>query len=127
MWKWSQHPGARSDFFILFCSGFAGYRLSGLTAGLMALALQNGAYAAENYRGDPALTTGWQKPGLALGLMLRRAFRLIVLPIAVRNVIPPLSNQGVLIIKDTSLVATISVAEMTFHARPPADRTAAVF
>jgi polar amino acid transport system permease protein len=50
-----------------------------------------------------------------------------VLPIAIRNVIPPLANQGVLIIKDTSLVATISVAELTFQARLLADRTAAVF
>ena len=115
-------------FFIFFGSGFAGYPLSGFTAGLMALALQNGAYAAEIYRGGiRAVTHRLAEAGLALGLTPRRAFRLIVLPIAVRNVIPPLSNQGVLIIKDTSLVATISVAEMTFHARLLADRTAAVF
>src|SRR5207253_8522391 len=65
--------------------------------------------------------------GLALGLTPRKAFRIVTLPLAVRNVIPPLSNQGVLLIKDTSLVATISVAELTFHARLLADRTAAVF
>jgi ABC-type amino acid transport system permease subunit len=54
-------------------------------------------------------------------------FRIVVMPQALRAVIPPLSNQGVLIIKDTSLVATISVAELTFQARLLADRTAAVF
>lgn len=115
-------------FFIFFGSGYAGYPVSGFTAGLLALVLQNGAYAAEIYRGGiRAVTHRFAEAGLALGLTPRRAFRLIVLPMAIRNVIPPLSNQGVLIIKDTSLVATISVAELTFQARLLADRTAAVF
>ena len=115
-------------FFIFFGSGFAGYPLSGFVAGLTALVLQNGAYAAEIYRGGiRAVSQRMPEAGLALGLTPRRAFRLIVLPIALRNVIPPLSNQGVIIIKDTSLVATISVAEITFKARLLADSTAAVF
>jgi His/Glu/Gln/Arg/opine family amino acid ABC transporter permease subunit len=115
-------------FFIFFGSGFAGYPLSGFTAGLLALVLQNGAYAAEIYRGGiGAVSQRMAEAGLALGLTPRRAFGIIVLPLAVRNVIAPLSNQGVLIIKDTSLVATISVAELTFQARLLADRTAAVF
>jgi His/Glu/Gln/Arg/opine family amino acid ABC transporter permease subunit len=115
-------------FFIFFGSGFAGYPLSGFTAGLLALVLQNGAYMAEIYRGGiRGVSHRLAEAGLALGLTPRRSFGLIVLPIAIRNVIPPLSNQGVLIIKDTSLVATISVAELTFQARLLADRTAAVF
>jgi ABC-type amino acid transport system permease subunit len=105
-----------------------GYPVSGFAAGLIALVLQNGAYAAEIYRGGiRAVAHRLAEAGLALGLTPRRSFRLIVLPIAIRNVIPPLANQGVLIIKDTSLVATISVAELTFQARLLADRTAAVF
>lgn len=115
-------------FFIFFGSGVLGYPLSGFTAGLLALVLQNGAYVAEIYRaGIRGVTHRQAEAGLALGLTPREAFRIIVLPQAVRKVIPPLSNQGVLIIKDTSLVATISVAEMTFQARLLADRTAAVF
>lgn len=115
-------------FFIFFGSGVLGYPLSGFVAGLLALVLQNGAYAAEIYRGGiRAVAHRLTEAGLALGLTPRRTFRIITLPLAIRNVIPPLSNQGVLIIKDTSLVATISVAELTFHARLLADRTAAVF
>jgi His/Glu/Gln/Arg/opine family amino acid ABC transporter permease subunit len=115
-------------FFIFFGSGYMGYPVSGFAAGLIALVLQNGAYAAEIYRGGiRAVAHRLAEAGLALGLTPRRSFRLIVLPIAIRNVIPPLANQGVLIIKDTSLVATISVAELTFQARLLADRTAAVF
>lgn len=115
-------------FFIFFGSGYAGYPLSGFTAGLLALVLQNGAYAAEIYRGGiRAVSHRMAEAGLALGLTPGRAFRLVVLPNAIRNVIPPLANQGVLVIKDTSLVATISVAEITFKARLLADQTAAVF
>lgn len=115
-------------FFIFFGSGVLGHPLDGFTSGLLALVLQNGAYAAEIYRGGIAAVSARQaEAGLALGLTPAAAFRIIVLPQALRKVIPPLSNQGVLIIKDTSLVATISVAEMTFHARLLADRTAAVF
>lgn len=115
-------------FFIFFGSGVLGYPLSGFVAGLLALVLQNGAYAAEIYRaGIQSVTHRQAEAGLALGLMPGQVFRLVVLPQAVRKVLPPLSNQGVLIIKDTSLVATISVAEMTFQARLMADRTAAVF
>jgi His/Glu/Gln/Arg/opine family amino acid ABC transporter permease subunit len=115
-------------FFIYFGSGVLGYPLSGFTAGLSALVLQNGAYAAEIYRGGiQSVSQRQAEAGMALGLMPGAAFRIIVLPQALRKVIPPLSNQGVLIIKDTSLVATISVAELTFQARLLADRTAAVF
>jgi His/Glu/Gln/Arg/opine family amino acid ABC transporter permease subunit len=115
-------------FFIFFGSGVLGYPLSGFTAGLLALVLQNGAYVAEIYRGGIRSVSQRQtEAALALGLTPRSAFRIIVLPQAIRRVIPPLSNQGVLIIKDTSLVASIAVAEMTFQARLLADRTAAVF
>ncbi len=115
-------------FFIFFGSGVLGYPLSGFVAGLLALVLQNGAYAAEIYRaGIQAVSQRQAEAGLALGLMPGAAFRIVVLPQALRKVIPPLSNQGVLIIKDTSLVATISVAELTFRARLLTDRTAAVF
>lgn len=115
-------------FFIYFGSGMAGFPLPGYVAGLLALVLQNGGYIAEIYRGGiQSISQRQTEAGLALGFMPRATFGLIVLPQAVRKVIPPLSNQGVLIIKDTSLVATISVAEMTFQARLMADRTAAVF
>lgn len=115
-------------FFIFFGSGVLGYPLSGFVSGLLALVLQNGAYIAEIYRaGIQSVSNRQVEAGLAIGLLPAQAFRLVVLPQAVRKVFPPLANQGTLIIKDTSLVATISVAELTFQARLLADRTAAVF
>lgn len=115
-------------FFIFFGSGALGYPLSGFAAGLLALVLQNGAYVAEIYRaGIESVSRRQSEAGMALGLLPLQTFRIVVLPQAVRKVIPPLANQGTLIIKDTSLVATISVAEITFQARMLVDRTAAVF
>jgi polar amino acid transport system permease protein len=115
-------------FFLFFGSGMLGHPLSGFAAGLIALVLQNGAYVAEIYRaGIQSVSARQVEAGLAVGLLPSQAFRIVVLPQALRKVIPPLSNQGTLVLKDTSLVATISVAELTFHARMLADRTAAVF
>jgi His/Glu/Gln/Arg/opine family amino acid ABC transporter permease subunit len=115
-------------YFIFFGSGIVGFRLSGFTAGLIALVLQNGAYIAEIYRaGIQSVSRRQMEAGLAIGLTPSAAFRIVILPQALRKVIPPLANQGIVIIKDTALVATLSVAELTFQARMLADRTAAVY
>jgi His/Glu/Gln/Arg/opine family amino acid ABC transporter permease subunit len=115
-------------FFIFFGSGMLGHPMTGFAAGLLSLVLQNGAYVAEIYRGGiQGVSTRQTEAGLALGFMPKRVFLLIVLPQAIRKVIAPLGTQGVMIIKDTAIVATISVAEMTFQARLLVDRTAAVF
>lgn len=115
-------------YFIFFGSGIAGYPLSGYTAGLLALTLQNGGYVSEIYRaGIQSVSRRQVEAGLALGMLPRRAFRIVVMPQAFRNVIPPLSNQGIIIIKDTALVSSLSVAELTYQARLIADRTAATY
>lgn len=115
-------------YFIFFGSAILGYPLSGFVAGLIALTLQNGAYISEIYRaGIQSVSQRQTEAGLAIGLTPGATFRIVILPQALRKVIPPLSNQGVVIIKDTALVATLSVAELTFQARMLADRTAAVY
>ncbi|NNM70870.1 amino acid ABC transporter permease [Enterovirga aerilata] len=115
-------------YFIFFGSGMAGYPLSGFVAGLLALTLQNGGYVAEIYRaGIDSVSRRQTEAGLALGMLRRQAFFIVTLPQALRRVVAPISNQGVTIIKDTALVSTISVAEMTQAGRLLADRTAAVY
>jgi His/Glu/Gln/Arg/opine family amino acid ABC transporter permease subunit len=115
-------------YFIFFGSAILGYRLTGFVAGMIALTLQNGGYISEIYRaGIQSISQRQTEAGLAIGMTPRAAFRIIVFPQALRKVVPPLANQGVVIIKDTSLVATLSVAELTFQARLLADRTAAVY
>lgn len=115
-------------YFIFFGSAVLGYPLSGFVAGLIALTLQNGAYLSETYRaGIEAVSRRQAEAGLALGMLKRQAFAIVVLPQAIRRMIPPIANQGVMIIKDTALVSTLSVAELMYHARLVADRTAASY
>jgi len=115
-------------YFIFFGLSMGGLHLSGWQAGLLALVLQNGAYVAEIYRAGIADVGHRQREaGLALGMRPFEAFRIVVFPQAVRRVLPPLGSQFVLIIKDTALVSTLSVAEMTFQARMLTDRTAAAY
>jgi len=115
-------------FFIFFGSGVIGFPLSGFVAALLALVLQNGAYVAEIYRGGiQSVAQRQAEAGLALGLTKRKTFAIVVLPQAIRKVVPSLSNQGILIIKDTSLAATVSVAAVSLQTQLLADSTAAVF
>jgi His/Glu/Gln/Arg/opine family amino acid ABC transporter permease subunit len=115
-------------YFLFFGFSMAGLRMTGWQAGLLALVLQNGAYVAEIYRAGIADVGRRQREaGLALGMRPFEAFRIVIFPQAVRRVLPPLGSQFVLIIKDTALVSTLSVAEMTFHARLLTDRTAAAY
>ena len=114
----------------LFYFGLAiyGIRLSGFAAGLLALVLQNGGYVAEIYRaGIAGVDRGQREAGLSLGLRPSRTFQLVILPQAIRLVIAPLGNQFLVIMKDTALVSTLSVADMTFQARLLIDRTAAAY
>jgi polar amino acid transport system permease protein len=115
-------------YFFYFGFAMAGLRLSGFVAGLLALVLQNGGYIAEIYRAGIAGVGRLQREaGLALGMRPIEAFRIVIFPQAVRLVLPPLSNQFIAILKDTALVSTLSVAEMTFWARRLIDRTAAAY
>jgi His/Glu/Gln/Arg/opine family amino acid ABC transporter permease subunit len=114
----------------LFYFGLAmyGLRLSGFEAGLLAMVMQNGGYIAEIYRaGIAGVSPGQREAGHALGMRPARTFRLVILPQALRLVIAPLGNQFLVIMKDTALVSTLSVAEMTFQARLLIDRTAAAY
>ena len=115
-------------YFFYFGFAIAGLRLSGFVCGLLAMVLQNGGYMSEIYRaGIETVGTRQREAGLALGMRPGEAFRIVILPQAVRLVLPPMANQFVSIVKDTTLVSTLSVADMMFQARLLIDRTAATY
>lgn len=115
-------------YFFYFGFALAGLRLSGFASGLLAMVLQNGGYMSEIYRaGIETVGARQREAGLALGMRPGEAFRIVVLPQAVRLVLPPMANQFVSIVKDTALVSTLSVADMMFEARMLIDRTAATY
>jgi polar amino acid transport system permease protein len=96
--------------------------------GVIALVLQNSAYAGEIYRaGIESVTRTQTEAALALGMMPGRALFDIVLPQALRRVLPVLGNQAVVILKDSSIASTISVNELTQSGKLLLDRSAAPY
>ncbi len=91
---------------------------------IMALSIGYGAYLAEVYRaGIESIERGQMEAGRSLGLSYRQTMRYIILPQAVRRVLPPLGNDFIAMLKDTSLVSVIGVAELTQLARIEGSRT----
>ncbi len=115
-------------YFIYFGFAMAGFGLSGFMSGLLALSLQNGGYVAEIYRaGIESISVRQIEGGKALGMSPWDVMSLVVLPQALVRVIPPLANQFIVLIKDTSLVSAIAVADLTQTGKLLTERTAASY
>lgn len=86
--------------------------------GVLVLALFSGAYMAEIFRGGfDAIPRAQVDSARAIGLTRGQALRLVLLPQAVRIVLPAVAGQLVSLIKDSSLLSVLSIGEFTFAAR----------
>lgn len=95
-----------------------GIVLSAVPAGIIALSLCYGAYMAEIFRaGIEGVPEGQTEAALSLGLKPWLVMRLVVLPQALRLVIPPTGNQFIAMLKDSSLVSIMGVWELMYLAR----------
>jgi polar amino acid transport system permease protein len=91
-----------------------GIKLEVFMAGLIALALCDSAFEAEIFRaGIQSIDRGQTEAADSLGLSYRDRMRYIILPQAIRRVLPPLGNQFVYMLKASSLVSVIGLAELT--------------
>jgi polar amino acid transport system permease protein len=87
-------------------------------SGAVALSLNAGAYISEIFRaGIQSIHLGQTQAGYSLGLTHPQAMRFVVLPQAFRRMLPALVNEGVTLIKDSSLVSAIGLAELALAAR----------
>ena len=94
--------------------GFSDFRMTALQAGTIALSLNCGAYMAEIIRaGIESVDRGQMEAGRSLGLSYSAAMALIVIPQAVRTMIPSIINQFIISLKDTSILSVIGLAELT--------------
>ena len=85
-----------------------------LTEAILAFGLNSGAYVAEIMRGGILSVDGGQtEAGRALGLNYRQTMMRIVLPQAVKNVVPTLGNEFIALLKETSVVSFITVVDLT--------------
>ena len=87
-------------------------------AGVVAMSLNSCAYVAEIIRsGIQAVDVGQMEAARSLGFHHREAMTLVILPQAVRNILPALGNEFVTIIKESSIVSVISIADLMFRAK----------
>ncbi|MER7005758.1 amino acid ABC transporter permease [Dactylosporangium sp. NPDC000555] len=103
--------------------------LSGFVAGMLALALSEAAYMAEIVRaGIQSVDPGQAEAAEALGMSRGQVLRRIVLPQAMRLIVPPTGNETIAMLKDTSLVAYTPVTgELFFQLQAVGHRTFVVF
>ncbi|MFC1890839.1 amino acid ABC transporter permease [Thermodesulfobacteriota bacterium] len=104
-------------FFIYFVlSPLLGF--SRFTAAVLALSLFEGAYASEIFRaGIISIQNGQWEAAYSLGLNTFQTYRKIILPQAVTRVLPPLASQIISLVKDSALVSTIAISDLTMQGR----------
>ncbi len=91
-----------------------GMRIPPVTAGVIAIAVNSGAYIAEIVRGAiQSIDTGQMEAGRSIGLTHAQTMLYIIWPQALKRMIPPLGNQFIISLKDTSLLVVIGVGELT--------------
>jgi polar amino acid transport system permease protein len=95
-----------------------GYVIGAVPAGIMALSLCYGAYMTEIFRaGIQSISRGQSEGATALGLSSGQTMALVILPQAMRVIIPPTGNQFIAMLKDSSLVSVVGVWEIMYLAR----------
>jgi polar amino acid transport system permease protein len=112
------------QIFILYM-GFPqlGFVIDPIPAGIAALSLCYGAYMSEIFRaGIQSIPTGQWEASRALGLHKRKIMRLVILPQALKIIIPPTGNHFIAMLKDSSLVSVVGVWELTYVASTVGNR-----
>jgi polar amino acid transport system permease protein/polar amino acid transport system substrate-binding protein len=94
--------------------GFPDFRMSALTAGTIALSMNAGAYMSEIFRaGIQSVDKGQMEAARSLGLGYGKSMQRVVLPQAIRTMIPSIINQFIISLKDTSILSVIGFPELT--------------
>ncbi|WP_104493323.1 amino acid ABC transporter permease [Paracoccus denitrificans] len=93
-----------------------GVQISALSAGMLALSLYGGAFYCEIIRaGIISIESGQKEAAQALGMRRWDAMRRIILPQALRRMVPPLMNQSILQLKNTSLVSVLALPDLIYQ------------
>lgn len=111
-------------FIIYFGLGAIGIRLSPIPAAIIGFGLNGGAYLTEVFRaGIDAVSRGQAEAASAIGMTRLMALRHIVLPQAIRIVLPSIANFAIGLLKDTSLASAVAAPELSFNAHMLVDQT----
>ncbi|UNB55952.1 amino acid ABC transporter substrate-binding protein/permease [Mycolicibacterium sp. YH-1] len=106
-------------FFIYFgIPSTLGFQMSALTAGIITLSLNAGAYMTEIVRGGiQSVDKGQMEASRSLGIGYLPTMRRVILPQAIRTMVPSYINQFVITLKDTSILSVLGIAELTQSGR----------
>ncbi|MFD2638791.1 amino acid ABC transporter permease [Piscibacillus salipiscarius] len=108
--------------------GLTAVNIGALTSAIIAITLNAGAYIAEIVRGAVhSIDKGQHEAGRAIGLTEKQTMRYIVWPQAFKRMIPPLGNQFIISLKDTSLFSVIAVGEVLYMAKQYYNSTFEIF
>ncbi|MGF0039917.1 ABC transporter substrate-binding protein/permease [Peptoniphilaceae bacterium SGI.131] len=95
---------------------FLGIKMSAFTASLIAVSINSAAYVSEIIRsGIESIDKGQMEAGRSLGLSSAQTMKKIIMPQAIKNILPALGNEFVTLIKETSIASTIGVAELMYQ------------
>jgi His/Glu/Gln/Arg/opine family amino acid ABC transporter permease subunit len=112
--------------FVYFVLPSVGINLPAFTSGVLALTLNAAAYISETIRaGILSIDAGQMEAARALGMSYWQSMRRIILPQTFRRVVPPLTNEGIALLKDSSLVSVIGLTELARTGQELASRYAA--
>jgi polar amino acid transport system substrate-binding protein len=101
-------------YFIFFFLPEIGLKIPAFATGILGLAVNYSAYESEIYRaGIQAIPSGQMEAALSLGMSRAMAIRRIIVPQAVRIVIPPVMNDFIALFKDTSVCSVVTIVELT--------------
>jgi glutamine transport system permease protein len=115
-------------FIYLGVSDLFGINIDKISAAIIAIAINAGAYIAEIVRGAvQSIEKGQAEAGRTIGLTKAQTMRYIIWPQAFKRMIPPLGNQFVISLKDTSLFSVIAVGELLYEGRSYINATFAAF
>jgi His/Glu/Gln/Arg/opine family amino acid ABC transporter permease subunit len=111
-------PALVQLFVIYFGLPDIGFEPSPFQAAIVGLGLNGAAYLSEVYRaGIESIHRGQMEAALSLGMTPARALRYIVLPQAIRTMLPPITNFAIVLLKDTAIVFAVGVVEIMALAR----------
>lgn len=109
---------------IIYYVIFKSVDISVVLVGILAFGINSGAYVSEIIRaGIQSISSGQSEAGYALGLKYNQVMRHIILPQAIRNILPALGNEFITLVKETSVGAYIGIIELTKASDIIASRT----
>ncbi len=111
-------------FIIYFGLAEMGIKLPPVPSAIAGFGINGGAYLTEVFRaGIEAVHRGQAEAAFSIGMTRMQALRIIILPQAMRVILPPLGNFAIGLLKDTSIASSVAAPELTFRARMLVDQT----